>query len=273
MKIGIVGIGVVGGAVQYGMEKLGHEVKVHDIRMDTALSDLVDCKVVYICVPTPENEDGSCDASIVKSVVEGLVKTHSYKGVIAIKSTVVPGTTRKIAVSLGLTDVYGQRPVICFVPEFLRERHAISDFTEGHDVCVIGSDDAYAYHIIRESHGHYPQEFVRMTTTEAELSKYFSNVFNAMRVVFANGFERVCKSLGADYTKIKNAMVKRPTIENLYLDCNEKFRGFAGVCLTKDTAAFARLAEDLGVDAQIFRTIVKDNKLYVPTVFEDMRMK
>ena len=61
MKIGIVGIGVVGGAVMYGMEKLGHDVKAHDIRMDTSLSDLKDCEIVYICVPTPEREDGSCD--------------------------------------------------------------------------------------------------------------------------------------------------------------------------------------------------------------------
>lgn len=273
MKIGIVGIGVVGGAVLYGMEKLGHEVKVHDIRMDTSLGDLRDCEIVYVCVPTPEREDGSCDTGIVESVVEGLVKTHSYKGVIAIKSTVVPGTTHEISKRLGLSEAYGQRPTICFVPEFLRERHAISDFTENHDVCVIGSESAWGYHLIRESHGHYPQEFVRMTPTEAELSKYFSNVFNAMRVIFANGFYEVCKSLGADYTKIKNAVVKRPTMKNIYLDCNEKFRGYAGVCLPKDTAAFAKLAEDLGIDAQIFRTIVSDNDLYVPTIFEDMRMK
>ena len=281
MKIGIVGIGVVGGAVQYGMEKLGHDVKVHDIRLDTSLSDLVDCKIIYVCVPTPMGDDGSCDIRIVESVVEGLIKTNGYKGIIAIKSTVIPGTTSKIANQLGLGlsplirdghAIYGY-PTLCFVPEFLRERHAVSDFTENHDVCVIGCNDSYAYHLIRESHGHYPQEFVRMTPTEAELSKYFSNVFNAMRIIFANGFFEVCKSLGADYTKIKNAVVKRPTMKNIYLDCNEKFRGFAGVCLPKDTAAFAKLAEDLGIDAQIFRTIVSDNNLYVPTVFEDMRLK
>ena len=173
----------------------------------------------------------------------------------------------------GKNSVKNVKPKICFVPEFLRERHAVSDFTENHDVCVVGAHDVSSYIQIMKSHGHYPQEFVQMSPTEAELSKYFSNVFNAMRVIFPNGFYDVCKELGADYTKIKNAVVKRPTMKNIYLDCNEKFRGFAGVCLPKDTAAFAKLTEDLGVDAQIFRTIVDDNGLYVPTVFEDMRMK
>jgi len=270
MKIGIVGVGVVGGAVMYGMEKLGHEVKVHDIRMDTALSDLVDCEIVYVCVPTPEKEDGSCDTSIVEDVVMGLIKTHRYDGIVAIKSTVVPGTTQKFRLKAGVIGKIA--PNICFVPEFLRERHAISDFTEHHDVCVVGTNEDHVYEAIVQSHGHYPQEFIQMSPTEAELSKYFSNVFNAMRVIFANGFYEVCKKLGADYTKIKNAVVKRPTMTNLYLDCNEKFRGFAGVCLPKDTAAFAKLASSLGVDAQIFRTIVEDNGLYDATVFDKMRM-
>ncbi len=294
MKIGIVGIGVVGGAVKYGMEKLGHDVKVHDLLLDTQLSDLVDCRVVYICVPTPEHDDGSCDTSIVEDIVGSLIHLYAFQGTIAIKSTVVPGTTERFieqytelkSIPLPM-DNFGPhtlmgpaemvvkqiKPKICFVPEFLRERHAISDFTENHDVCVIGTHNPDCFRDIKNSHGHYPDEVVCMTPTEAELSKYFSNVFNAMRVIFANGFYEVCKSLGADYTKIKNAVVKRPTMKNIYLDCNEKFRGYAGVCLPKDTAAFARLAEDLGVDAQIFRTIVEDNDLYVPTVFEDMRLK
>ncbi len=269
MKIGVVGsCGVVGAAIFYGMEKLGHEVIPHDITMETSLEDLVSCTIVYICVPTPELPNGSCDTRIVEDVIEGLIKSHSYGGIIAIKSTVVPGSTEKIRRKFNVAT-----PPICFVPEFLRERHAISDFTEHHDVCVIGTDSEFVFEKIKESHGHYPQQFVMMSATEAELSKYFSNIFNAMRVVFANGFAEVCQRLDADYTKIKSAMVKRPTIENLYLDCNEKFRGFAGMCLTKDTAAFRKLASDLGVDAQIFRTIVEDNKLCTPTVFPNMRLK
>jgi len=268
MKVGIVGVGMVGGAVKYGMEKLGHEVRVHDIVLETQLLDVLDTEVCFICVPTPESADGSCDTSIVERVIEDLVAIY-YKGVIVVKSTTVPGFTEM------LVDTYAPT-MICFVPEFLRERHAISDFTEHHDVCVIGVSGPFASHmfdLVKEAHGHYPQKFVKMSPTEAELTKYFSNVFNAMRVIFANGFYEVCQKLGADYSKIKSAAVARPTMTNLYLDCNENFRGFGGVCLPKDTAAFARLAEGLGIDAQIFRTIVKDNDLYRTTVFEHMRLK
>jgi len=285
MKIGIVGVGVVGSAVKYGMEKLGHDVLVHDIRLNTRLTDLFQTEVCFICVPTPENRDGSCDSSIVESIVKQLAQ-QSYRGVIAIKSTVAPGTTEKLYEKYR-KNYYNGVPFngelrLAFVPEFLRERCAIADFTENHDVCVVGVMTAYGhpgttisdevFQTLRRAHGKYPQRFERMTPTEAELCKYFSNVFNAMRVTFANGFYEVCKKLGARYSTVKNAVVQRPTLIDMYLDCNEKFRGYAGVCLPKDTAAFAKLASDLGVDAKLFSTIVEDNKLYNATVYEHMRM-
>ncbi len=268
MKIGIVGVGVVGGAVKYGMEKLGHDVSVHDIKLGTHIFDVLRTDICFICVPTPQDADGSCDSTIVEGTVRDLLN-NGYNGIITIKSTVVPGTTEY------LLDTYNSYN-ICFVPEFLRERHAISDFTENHDICVVGVNKlngTFIFEQMQKAHGKYPKKFIMMTPTEAELTKYFSNVFNAMRVTFANGFYEVCKELGADYSAVKNAMVERPTLKDIYLDCNDKFRGFAGVCLPKDTAAFAKLADDLGVDAQIFRTIVEDNKLYEATVSEGMRME
>ena len=96
MKIGVIGSeGVVGGAVTYGMQKLGHEVKKHDVVLNTTIRDVEDTDVVYICVPTPSLSSGKCDTSIVEQVVETLHQIK-YKGVIAIKSTVEPGTTKKL---------------------------------------------------------------------------------------------------------------------------------------------------------------------------------
>lgn len=284
MRVGVVGCGVVGGAVRDGIARLGMEVIVHDTALDTSIDDVIDTEVCFICVPTPQKDDGSCDTSIVEGVVWDLVK-RGYRGTIAIKSTVVPGTTRRLIQqvrgSVEFSPSIYDNPRICFVPEFLREKSAFYDFTEGHDICVIGTDnpmdsDVYFssdYDRIKLAHGPYPKKFFRMSVTEAELCKYFSNVFNAMRVIFANGFYDVCKELGADYSIVKQAMVQRPTLLDMYLDCNDNFRGFAGVCLPKDTAAFARLASDLGIKANIFNTIVEDNKLYKPTVFNGMRLQ
>lgn len=266
MRIGVVGHGVVGGAVAAGMERLGHEVIIHDLKYNTSIEIVKDCDIVFICVPSPQLEDGTCDTSIVEEVIAQLVQTVGFNTTIAIKSTVVPGFTNR------MIDKYCLSTRLVFVPEFLREKSAFYDFTEGHDICIVGGYDYERIGQVFAAHGHYPKHFVSMKPVEAELAKYFSNVFNALRVTFANGFYDVVKALGADYSKIKNALVKRPTIQDLYLDCNENWRGFAGVCLPKDTAAFAKLVEDLGVPARIFKTIVEDNKLYKPTVPTGMRL-
>ena len=74
MKIGIVGIGVVGSACRFGFELLGHKVTVHDIKLDTKLGDILDTDAVFVCVPTPSSEDGSCDITIVSEIIKDLKK-------------------------------------------------------------------------------------------------------------------------------------------------------------------------------------------------------
>ena len=118
MKIGIIGLGVIGSACKFGFEKLGHKVLGHDITLNTKLSDLLGTEIIYICVPTPSKEDGSCDISIVKEVVLELNQLK-YQGVVAIKSTIKPTTTKLLQEETNLK--------VCFVPEFLRERCAITD--------------------------------------------------------------------------------------------------------------------------------------------------
>ena len=88
MNIGIVGVGVVGGACKFGFELLGHNVLVHDIALETKIEDVLESEIVFICVPTPMGEDGSCDTTIVEDVVKTLSELN-YKGIVAIKSTVV----------------------------------------------------------------------------------------------------------------------------------------------------------------------------------------
>jgi UDPglucose 6-dehydrogenase len=267
VKLGVIGIGVVGGAVMHGFERLGHIVRGYDIKYETAkLSDLRDAEAVFVCVPTPAAADGSCDASRVEGVVDQLAEM-SYSGLAVIKSTVPPGTTDR------LQAMYTSMR-LAFCPEFLRERAAVVDFYENHDVCVLGVylDRPDDEHVLREAHGDLPDHVAVMTPTEAELSKYYSNVFNALRVVFANEFFEVCKTMGADYGVIKNAMVKRTTIADAYLDCNERFRGFGGVCLPKDTAAFAAHVRSLGLNSmKLFETIVDENKKFQVTIPAGMR--
>lgn len=271
MKVCICGVGVVGGAVADGLERLGHKANRHDLKLGTNLAEMArGVDIAFVCVPSNPRPDGSCDTSIVESVVKELIGLAGFNGIIAIKSTCEPGTTERLGREFSTVTFYNNR--ICFVPEFLRERSAFYDFTEGHDTLVVGTHSDAVYDKIVAVHGNYPKKTVKLTPTEAELVKYFSNVYNALRITFANGFYDICKNLGADYTAVKNAVVSRGTMKDMYLDCNENFRGFGGVCLPKDSSALASLAKKLGVRATIFDSIVNDNKLYKTTVFDNMRL-
>jgi len=264
MKIGIIGLGVVGGAVKHGLEKIGHTVRGFDIRMpETSLLNVLDTQLCFICVPTPASSDGSCDCSVVKNVLKQL-ETQKYSGLVVIKSTVVPGTVDTLAKEYKLR--------LAFCPEFLRERASFTDFVENHDLCVIGVYTDSDYELIKEAHGKLPKNFSQLTPKEAEFSKYFSNVFNALRIIFANEFYDVCTKVGADYTRIKNAMVLRNTINDVYLDCNENFRGYGGMCLPKDTSAFAAFVKQIGSDMKLFELIVEENKKFKTTIPEGMRI-
>jgi len=263
MKIGIVGVGIVGSAIKFGFEKLGHKVFTHDTRHYTSIEDVKDTDVVFICVPTPSLKNGKCNVHIVKDVVFELNKIN-YQGVIAIKSTVEPGTTKK------LQEKYVDRN-ICYVPEFLRERCAITDFCENHDLCVIGTDYSDVFELIKKAHGRYPKSVVQLSVTETELVKYFNNVYAATLITFANSFYEICEGLGVDYTNVKNAVVNRNHIVDQYLDCNENFRGYGGVCLPKDTRALNRLAKELKTNSKFFHTILKENERYDTTIFDGMR--
>lgn len=251
MKIGIIGVGKVGSAISFGFQRIGHEILQHDVKLQTKLKDVLTATVVFVCVPTPQLADGNCSNLTVYDVVRDLAAAE-YWGLIVIKSTVTPGTTDN------LQSMYPKLN-LAFCPEFLRERAAFSDFVENNDVCISGTFNKTDADLIEQAHGSLPKHFARMRPLEAEFCKYFCNTFNAMRIVFANQFYEVCKSVGADYSVIKNAVVKRQNIGDYYLECNEQFRAFGGSCLPKDSAGFAAFVRGLGIDAPLFDQIVSIN--------------
>lgn len=263
VNIGLIGDGVVGGAVKFGFQKIGHLVKTHDIKYETTISEVLDTEIIFICVPTPSNPDGSCDISNIESCIQEL-KSNGYKNPIVIKSTVPPGTTESLKQKYSLN--------ISFVPEFLRERCAIYDFVEKHDLLAIGSEDKVTIETIINCHGTLPKSVVVMSTSEAELLKYYSNIFNALRIIFANEMYEVSKSVGADYSKIKNAFLKHSKIPDIYLDVNDNFRGYAGTCLPKDVKAIAYLCKDKNLDLSLFSMLDSENEKFKKTVFKGMRL-
>lgn len=262
MKVGVIGVGAVGSACRRGFELLGHEVRVHDPKFNTTIEEVVETDIVYVCVPTPEAQDGSCDLSIVRSTIHALEKM-AYAGVVALKSTSEPGTTEKLLSETNLR--------LCFVPEFLRERSALEDFVVNHTLLAVGTHDPDVFDTVVASHGFFPKNTVMMTPTEAEILKYYSNTFNALRVVFANAMYEICNKLDADYEHVKNTYLIRGTASADYLDCSPKMRGYGGMCLPKDVKAIDNLIKRFQLDLDIFQAVDHDNQRFKRTVFPGMR--
>jgi UDPglucose 6-dehydrogenase len=265
MNIGIVGLGVVGKAVRAGLEKIGNRIFVHDLKMDTSVRDIIPTEIIFICVPTPQGDDGSCDTSNVQSVLKDLSDIN-YKGIVAIKSTVEVGFTNS------MIDKF-KNLTICFVPEFLRERCAEADFVENHQLLAIGTNDPFVFNRVSESHGSLPKNFVQLTTTEAEILKYYNNVFAATKIIFANLMNDICEKTDADYTKVKQAFIKTGRAKDSYLDVNANLKGYGGMCLPKDVKAMISLCKKLKVNFDLFTAVDKDNSRLKTTVFNGMRKR
>ena len=263
MKIGIIGLGAVGTANKEGFEFIGHTIVPHDINLDTSIQDVLNTEITFLCVPTPQADNGSCDTSILESVIKEL-NLYSYKGIIAIRSTVVPGFTQR------MIDTY-KNLTICFVPEFLRERCAAEDFINNHKLLAIGTHDIWVYRKLVKAHGSLPEHTEHLTPNEAEVLKYYNNVYAALRVTFANVMYEVCNKLDCDYTTIKNAYVKTGKATDMYLDVNPNLRGYGGMCLPKDTQAIASLLKQLNLDFELINSVHTDNEKFKKTVFNGMR--
>jgi UDPglucose 6-dehydrogenase len=253
MKIGIIGVGVVGSAIKKGFEKLGFTVKLHDIKFNTSLKDILDTKIVYICLPTNSTPEGACDIDLVgKTVFE--LNNLKYKGIIAIKSTIIPGTFKFL-------ETLFDKKRICHVPEFLREKYAYEDFTKRHNVLVIGAHNKKCINTVIKSHGKYPKNIHIVTPYEAEFVKYFSNTFKALKVLFANSFGTICNRSNIDYSKVLRAYELENIAETAYLGYSQELKGFGGMCLPKDLLAFSKLTEDTKVN--LFNFIFEENKKFI----------
>ncbi|MAH90728.1 MAG: hypothetical protein CMA11_03065 [Euryarchaeota archaeon] len=254
MRVGIIGAGMVGGAIEHCFAD-AHELFVHDPARGTELSNITDnCDMAYIAVPTPANDDGSCDTSIVEEILDALPD-----GFIAvIKSTVIPGTTEK------LQAVYPSLK-LAYSPEFLVERQRLEDFAN-QKILVVGTIHEEVANLVFEQHKLagvlVGEQTFHVGSTEAEMVKYTKNNFYALKVVFANQMHDICKAMGIEWSVISNIITTpqdQPIGDSHLNPIMGLNRGFGGKCLPKDTLALRELARNLGVDYDLLDAIQNDN--------------
>ena len=224
-KIGIVGFGFVGQAVEHIFKGKDNSLLIFDkFKTKDTLEDLVrESEFIFICLPTP-NKGKRIDLSIIDQTLAKIAKQEESRGkIVIIKSTVIPGTTKKYA------KKYKNLSFV-FCPEFLREATFLKDALK-QDRIVIGSDD----HNTRDKvHQLFRKRFPRTKiflsdSTSAEVVKYMSNTFLSMKVIFANEIFDLCQKLEVNYPKIAAMVGSDKRIGEGHLGVTKE-RGFGGKC-------------------------------------------
>jgi len=265
MKLGIVGQGFVGLALKAGFEK-HYDLEAYDkydgFKSTIQLHDMVaECDVIFVCVPTPMDEDGSCHTDIVESVVKEIDDWTKRKGkidrpIVVIKSTVPPGTTDRLHKKYKNIDVI-------FNPEFLTEATFIEDFKNQNRIILGGI--RRGTNKLRQV---YSKVFPRTTIVKtgakhAEMVKYFTNCFLATKVSFANEMKMLCDKLDIDYDKVVEYATydERLGKSHWAVPGPDGELGFGGHCLPKDLNALISVAYQLKLEPTILNAVNKLNLL------------
>ena len=246
----VIGTGPVG--IQT-VQSLKIRTKVSSQLSQEEIKEISEKKFIFLCLPTPTDENGVQDIQIIRNYVRDIA-SYSTKPIIIIRSTVLPGTAHN------LSSWYEIR--VASVPEFLTEDTADED-TKNPDFILIGSDDKEVDNEITALYKKYYKKtlFINTTSVTAELIKYSTNAFFAMKVVFANEIYDIAQRLGAHYPMIKVTMYKNKFIGNNHLEpFHKNYRGAGGRCLAKDLEAFNTFSgsELLKVVTEINRGLLRN---------------
>ena len=240
ITIGIVGQGFVGTAVNEGLAKF-HNIETFDIAKDStcdSLEELVEkCQYIFICVPTPMNDDGSCHTGMVEDVIKDIDIMTIKKKILIVKSTIPPGTTE------GWNKQYDNVDIV-FNPEFLTEANSIEDFKNQNRI-IVGGPRPAATKVARIFKKAFPKvPIIKTGSTYAEMVKYVTNSFLAMKVSFANEIYETCEGLGIDYDKVIEYAQRdeRLGYSHWMVPGPDGDFGYGGHCFPKDVQAFIKIA-------------------------------
>jgi len=249
--IGVIGCGVVGSAVVNGF-RLHLPVYIYDKYKkgyNTLEFTVNKSDVLFICVPTL-TVDNKQDLSDIYNSIEDIDGVATDRKLIVIKSTVVPGTTRKLA------EKYPQHEFV-FNPEFLTARTAAHDFMHQKQI-ILGFngtpniDITPLYLLYNDIFNDTP--IIITTWATAELVKYMCNCMYAIKITAANQIYNAAKHLGVDYNAVKNICVDNGWMSSMHLDVpgHDGKLGYGGHCFPKDMRAFASWGKENGVDLSLF---------------------
>jgi UDPglucose 6-dehydrogenase len=257
-KIGMLNSGIVP-IYEPGLEELIKRNATHGrLSFTTDMVKAVrSAELIFIAVGTPPGEDGSADLKYVIGAAKDIGKHMNGYKIIINKSTVPVGTGDKVKAAI--TSRTKHKFDVVSNPEFLKEGAAVEDFMKP-DRVVIGVDSAKAKEIMQDLYAPLIRKGDRiliMDIKSAEMTKYASNAMLATKISFINEMANICAGLGADIDSVRRGMGydKRIGFEFLFPGV-----GYGGSCFPKDVKALAQTALDIGVDAQLLRSVEAVNE-------------
>lgn len=297
LSISIFGLGYVGSVTAACLAHMGHRVMGVDVNrtkvemMDSGRSPIIEagmtelvaqtnkaCRlhatkdanaavlgsdISFLCVGTPSLPSGKLDLSHVEHVareVGAALKEKKSHHLVVLRSTVLPGTTESLVIPT-LESSSGRNAgidfTVCYNPEFMREGSAVTDFLQP-PYTILGAQSPDHLALLRELYSGLQAETFETTIPAAEMAKYVSNLFHAVKVGFANEIGTLCKRMGVDTETITNIFASdtKLNISSAYL---RPGFAFGGSCLPKDMRAIAHRAKELDLSLPLLESILPSN--------------
>ncbi|MGQ9799256.1 MAG: UDP-glucose dehydrogenase family protein [Ignavibacterium sp.] len=225
------------------------------------LKEAVDfAEAIFLCLPTPQGEDGSADLTHVMEVagkIGDLLNDSSEYKLIVNKSTVPVGTAERVKEILKSKGV--KNFDVASNPEFLREGFAVDDFMKP-DRIVIGAESEKAFKILRNLYEPFVRQgnpIIEMDIKSAEVTKYAANSYLATRITFMNELANFCEKSGANIDLVRKGMGSDTRIGKRFLFPGI---GYGGSCFPKDVNALIKTSIDLGSELKLLTLVDKINK-------------
>ena len=295
-KIAVIGTGYVGLTTGACLARLGHNVICADIDpvkiaklrdgivpiVELGLAELVaegmasgrlsfvvgsveaakSCDIAFLCVPTPQGEDGSADLSYVQRAAEEIATVLPFESIVVNKSTVPVGSTKVVERALKRPDVK-----VVSNPEFLREGSAVQDFLKP-DRVVVGSDDQAAAMKDASLYDGLSTRVIITDPASAETIKYAANAFLATKLSFINAIAAICEGVGADINDVVVGMGSDKRIGENFLRPGP---GWGGSCFPKDSRALIKIAEDADYSFDLLKGVITVNDQQLDRVADKIR--
>jgi GDP-mannose 6-dehydrogenase len=234
-----------------------------------------DTDLSLICVGTPSNSNGSLDLSAVRRVAEDVGTALGEKNgyhVVIVRSTMLPGSTDEVVIPI-LEQFSGKKAGVnfgvCYNPEFLREGSSIRDFDKP-PFTVIGGAEERAIEAARKLYASVDAPLFTVPIRVAEMVKYTSNAFHALKVTFANEIGLLCRAQGIDSHQVMDIFVRdeKLNISPYYL---KPGYAFGGSCLPKDLRALLHHGRTLDVHPPVLEAILPSNERHIDAAYQMIR--